>query len=967
MKRKIVIFSILFFALILNANLFERLLSTSREYSISQGEITVYTLRAVKTRYLDKAKLDTADLLNAALNALQNQLSETLINYDEEGKKVDVQIYNKRYATPVRRLRDLYDIAYVLRGVYSLIEKNYKPQPPLEMNDIEYIALNGLLRKLDPHSYIFTPKEFEEFTSSTEGNFGGLGIVISINDDGEIIVISPMSGTPAMEAGIEAGDIIVQINDESAINMSLTQAVERMRGEPDTSVTLRIRREGVPELIKFEVVRAIIKIESVVAEMPEPGIGYIKLTGFMENTYPTLLKELDNLRKKNMKGLVLDMRNNSGGLLSQAIRISDIFLDKGVIVATVGDNEKEIKEARPQKTDLLDVPIIVLINEGTASAAEIVTAALKKNNRATVMGRKSFGKGSVQNLFRIPGGGGLKLTVAQYLTPGNISIQSVGVTPDIELQPGYVSKEKIQIFNTDTNIMKEEDLREHITSKYAPEKPEFPAITIRYYKPYKDPEVLRKERRSARDGVFRSDEEIEIAIGMIKKHLKEEKPFMKAASSIKDKQWDIIISRLEDIGIPWKRTMTLRELNPDLLSIELLSSPRLKGGEDIELKFKAEYKGEQEVENLIGVFDTKIPFLQRIEIPFGTFKKSVERSVKVKLPESMPWRKEDVKVNISSGSVDNVITTRKIPIETVPAKMPEVVFSSLVIDSGDSVNGVMEPGEEVVLRVKMKNKGKGKLLDGRAMLINTNNSKEIFIVEGTHSVSLDPGEEKSFDFKLNLSDFNVEKDGTIGVSISVYDYKTRYNAGFSIPVSPRLDRCKFKKLSKEYIIPKGTPLYPSVLMETPIGTVLREGKVKVDGQCGGSFRLVNGKWVNREQIKPLKPDTKNAGLKTKYSIAMPAIDFDMSPKTVKSDSKVIEFTVSGCVEDVFVFQNNRKIFYERITDGNLKNKKYSIPLKFEERTNRITIMVKGKDKERNSIARKFIVYPKGEPSGEEDI
>jgi carboxyl-terminal processing protease len=967
MKRKAVLFLILFFALILNANLFERLMSTSREYSISQGEITVYTLRAVKTRYLDKTKLDASDLLNASLNALQNQLSETLLKYDEKEKRVDVQIYNSKYITPVRRLKDLYDIAYVLKGVYSLIEKNYKPELPLEMNDIEYIAINGLLRKLDPHSYIFTPKEFEEFTSSTEGNFGGLGIVISVNEDGEIVVISPMAGTPAMEAGIEAGDIIVQIEDESAINMSLTKAVERMRGEPDTSVTLRVRREGVPELIKFELKRAVIKIESVIAEMPEPGIGYIKLTGFMENTYPTLLRELDALRKKEMKGLVLDLRNNSGGLLSQAIKISDVFLDKGIIVATVGDDEKETKDAKSQKTDLLDVPMIVLINEGSASAAEIVTAALKKNGRAVVMGRKSFGKGSVQNLFRIPGGGGLKLTVAQYLTPGNISIQSVGITPDIELLPGFVSDEKIQLFNTESNFMKEEDLLEHIVSKYVPKKPEVPDLSIRYYKPYKDPEVLRKERRSERDGVYRSDDEIEIAIGMLGKHIEKDKPLMEAASSIKDKEWETIIGKLKETGVPWKRTISLKKVDPELLSIDLISNPVLKGGEDLELKFKATYKGEGEVENLIGMFDTKIPFLQKIEIPFGTFEKSVERTVKVKLPESMPWRKEDVAVKIYSGSVENLVTTKKIPIETVPVEMPEVVFSVLAVDTGSSVNGIIEPDEEVVIRIKMKNKGKGKLIDGRAMLINTNNSKEIFIVEGTHPISLEPGEVNAVDFKVKLNDFEIDDKSNVGLAVSLYDYKTRYNAGFTIKLSNRSEICQFSELSKEFEVSKGTKIFSSASMKSVYSTVSLNGKVSVDGQCGKSYRLVNGAWVDKETLKPVKPETEEAQYKNRFIIAMPSIDFDMSPEITKVNNTVIEFSVSGGVKDVFVFKNNTKIFYERITSDSKKGEKYSIPLSLEEKTNRITIMVKGKDKERSSVSRKFIVYPDGKPTGEEDI
>ncbi|HSA33578.1 MAG TPA: S41 family peptidase, partial [bacterium] len=364
MRKNLVLAFLLLFAIVLNGDIFDRLFSTSKSGSISQGEVTLFALHAMQNRYLNKAKLRPEDLLDKALEAIQEDFAEVVVFYDREKHKVFLQIYNKQHTIEVKRMNDLWDIAVVLRQAYSHFEKEYKPEGDREIGDIEYVAVNGILKKLDPHSYIFTPKEFEEFTSSTEGNFGGLGIVIQANEDGEIFVVSPIDGTPAERAGIVSGDVIVQINDESAINMSLNKAVERMRGQPGTPVSLYVRRKGAPSVIRFDLERAVIKIQSVVSSMPQKGIGYIKLSGFMENSYDQFVSALSDLRKKGMRALVLDMRGNSGGLLNQAIKISDLFLDRGVIVSTVGDDERDVSEASRQSSDILDVPVVVMVNEG---------------------------------------------------------------------------------------------------------------------------------------------------------------------------------------------------------------------------------------------------------------------------------------------------------------------------------------------------------------------------------------------------------------------------------------------------------------------------------------------------------------------------------------------------------------------------------------------------------------------------
>lgn len=966
MKRKIAVIVVLMFALVLNANLFERMFSTSRDYRISQGEVTIYALRAVKNKYLNKSKLKAADLLVEGLNAIQDQLPETLIRYDSAGNKVDVQIYNHTYTADVKRIRDLYDIAYVLKQVYGYIEKNYVPEPPLEMTDVEYIAVNGILKKLDPHSYIFTPKEFEEFTSSTEGNFGGLGIVISVNDDGEITVVSPMDGTPAMDAGIEANDVIVQIDDESAINMTLNKAVERMRGKPGTDVTIRIRREGVADILKFTITRAEIKIESVVSAMPKPGTGYIKLSGFMENTYPAMLSALEDLKKKGMKALILDMRNNTGGLLSQAIKISDLFLDKGVIVSTVGDDERDISEAQKQNTDVLDIPILVMINEGTASAAEIVTAALKKNGRASVVGRKSFGKGSVQNLFRIPSGGGLKLTIAQYLTPGDISIQSVGITPDIEIRPVFVHKDKISLFDSGEHITTEENLKEHIVSSYAPKKPEKPSVTVRYFKEYKDIDQLIKERRKEKIGAFKSDEEIDIALEVVNEMISNNIKPIDASSKIKDSEWDKIVAKLSENGIPWKKTVSLNQPQVNSLKVSLMSENTIRGGETYKLTMKAQIDGE--IENLIGVLETDIPFMRRIEIPFGTFSGSVERSINLKLPESIPWRKENAELKLFTSKPDNnPIKTETFVIETVPALNPEIVFSVLALDSGGSVDGIIQPGEEIRLIVNFRNEGKGSILDGRAMVINVDNSKEIFISNGTLSFNMAPGETKTAEFKFKINNFETKETLASKLAVSVYDYKTKYNSGFSVPILRSGAGCVFKAETANLFIEKGAQVFTSADLKTVYGSVSEKGSVKSTGRCDEIYLSEDGFWIRAEDVKAAPANTKTAktSLDLQFPVKMPVLVMDKSPVLSGNGKFNLEFKVKPSeTKDVFVFVNDRKQYYQRLA-GKDAQQTISVPLTFDKKVNKISVVAKGHDKEKTALRKKFAVFPEGEKEKEE--
>ena len=306
-----------------------------------------------------------------------------------------------------------------------------------EVNQSEVIdaAINGVLQSLDPYSSYMSPEMFENMQTETSGKFGGLGIEVGM-ESGVVKVISPIDNSPASRVGIKAGDYIVKINDIQVPGKSLTEAVDLMRGPVGTDIEITVRRVGEKKAIIFNITREIIEIESVKSKIIEEKIGYLRLTSFNENSSEQIKKKIKEIKKeKKVKGYILDLRNNPGGLLSQAIRISDFFLDHGEIVSTKSRKSLENRKWFSKKGDLIDgKTLIVLINYGSASASEIVAGALKEHKRAILIGENSYGKGSVQSIIPLKNNGAIRLTISKYYLPSGKSISEVGITPDIEIE-----------------------------------------------------------------------------------------------------------------------------------------------------------------------------------------------------------------------------------------------------------------------------------------------------------------------------------------------------------------------------------------------------------------------------------------------------------------------------------------------------------------------------------------------------
>jgi len=345
-----------------------------------------------------------------------------------------------------QNLDKLYEKIDLFSEVLEKINNEYVDE--IDQSEVMDSAINGVLQSLDPYSAYMNPEIFEEMQTETSGEFGGLGIEVTM-EAGVVKIITPIDDTPASRAGVKAGDYIVRINGEQVQGKTLMEAVNLMRGPVNTSIEITIRRKGLKKAKIFKIKREIIEIKSVASKLIEKEIGYLRLRAFNENSSDQLKKEISKLEKKeNLLGYIFDLRNNPGGLLSQAIKISDFFLDDGEIVSTKGRKNRENRKFFAKKGDKINgKPLIVLINNGSASAAEIVAGALQDQKRAILLGESTFGKGSVQSIIPLKNKGAIRLTISKYYLPSGKSISEIGVSPDIMVE----ESEENFVINTDSD------------------------------------------------------------------------------------------------------------------------------------------------------------------------------------------------------------------------------------------------------------------------------------------------------------------------------------------------------------------------------------------------------------------------------------------------------------------------------------------------------------------------------------
>jgi len=401
-----------------------------------------------------------------------------------------------------------YEELKLFSDVLDIVEKNYVD--PVDPKDLIEGAIHGMLASLDPHSSFLSANTYNELQIDTKGEFSGIGIVITMKDN-ILTVVSPIEGTPAHDAGIKSGDQIIKVDGETTKDMKLWEAVKKIRGKKGTTVLITVRQKGLEEAKEFTIVRDVIPLDSVHSHVLKPGYGYLRITNFRDNTYDDAVAALKELESGDtpIKGLVLDLRDNPGGLLDQSVKIADIFLEKGEIVSIKGRTGSEPKtySARPNGHKH-DYPIVLLINEGSASASEIVAGALQDHGRAVILGATSFGKGSVQAVEPLRDGYGLKLTIARYYTPKGNAIQAEGIKPDVLVEQRFLPEKE----TPKVPRMHEKDLKNHILPE--PEN-ELSKEAEQDLEPAADGEAEETERPEEVEELLKKDHQVQRALDIL--------------------------------------------------------------------------------------------------------------------------------------------------------------------------------------------------------------------------------------------------------------------------------------------------------------------------------------------------------------------------------------------------------------------------------------------------------------------
>lgn len=827
-RKRHLAFAILLVSTIVAATV--TLLPSSRAKSspkLAEGKLFEQALTAIEGNYIDPERISPRKMLDGALSRMQQEIPEILVK--EEGSNITVIVGLAKRLFPKGQIHTAADLKKIVHEILSFIAQNYHGDTPLE--EIEYAAIDGMLEELDPHSNFMPPKVYKEFQVGTRGEFGGLGIVISIKD-GMLTVVAPIEGTPASRAGIRAGDQILQINDESTINMSLTDAVNKMRGDVGTKVAIFTQRAG-QAVRKLTLTRALINIDSVQHTLLSEGgrrIGYIKVKSFQANTDEDIRAALKELHEggKSLDGLILDVRNNPGGLLNASVDFADHFLGEGTIVSTVGPHDQVIEKERAHPKGTQEAyPIILLINEGSASASEIVAGALQANDRAIVMGRRSFGKGSVQTIFELEGGSALKLTIAQYKPAGTQSIQLAGITPDIWLLPVTVDKKAINL--VEDISPSEVELEGHLGNSYTTGKGAkgHPRYSIKFLKAHEDEEKEKAVREYLKKPEVENDFEVLLArrllttAGSISRREMLERigtPLLKA----KEEQEQAINKALSQVGVDWS-TPTQKGSPRLTISYHLRSSgseiKRAKAGSKIELILSATNTGTSSYSQLIAVGQSDYPFLANREFPFGLISPGTTRtwSIPIELPEELP--RQDIAMDVTfeeaSGNVPEPLTII-IPVDEFP--QPSFAFSLGL--KPQAIGRSLATGTPVTLVVDVMNTGTGATSKETIATISNECGDKVFIEKGREKLGvIAPRSSRQAPFRFRLSPgFN---ESTCELKLTIADIKRM--AVLSKKVELLKDMTTIPKTGKSY-----SP--PVIKLETLPPTSTAKERIEINGK-----------------------------------------------------------------------------------------------------------------------------------------
>jgi len=887
----------------------------------------------VNRLYVYPERIKTAEMLKEALSWQERLIPEVLTDFTESTNTQTVTVDDISKTYDLSKIRRSKDMVEILQDALTFINSYRQTNETITANNIEYTAINGMLTQLDPHSIILPPKEFNEFKIGTTGKFGGLGMVVGLRD-GILMVISPIEGTPAARAGMKAGDKIIEIDGESTINMTLTESVGKLRGDPGTQVVLSVMTEKATEPKQVTLKREIIAIPTVESASLDNDLGYIKIRNFQDDTSQCLNEHLKRLKTSNnrIKGLIIDLRNNSGGLLDQAIEVADKFIEKGPIVVTVGPSghPREIQEARKTDTDEGPYPIVVLVDAGSASGAEIVAGALKENNRAVIVGDRSFGKGSVQQLIELMDGSALKLTIAKYLTPLFTDIQSVGITPDIKFIPATVIKDNINLFRGIV-ALREEDLKQHLDEH---PKGDTPFATIKYFLETKEKDKTEEPEEEAGDPYKLPDFNTDFHVLFAKKLLlntvtPQREAFLQNSLQIIAEttrlEEEKIAHALQKLDIDWSTGIGTGTSKSTVSYSTNPANGRGKAGEKITLTMTVTNIGEAPLYQLRGISSSKNGLFDKLEFILGKIEKGATKSYSttVEIPKNSLDREDEVSIKFeelnhhSPKDIKLNITTEALP-------RPLFAYSYQILDNGknsskNNGDGLIQTGEDIELLVFVKNVGEGPAEKNVITLKNLSN-KEVFIKNGRAEIGLlNPGEMKeaklSFFVKETLSSDKFNMDMIITDSV----FWTFLSNKLTFPVTP--SKNKLTQASSILKIGRNhTPLYSGMSFNSTVLSIMKDGTILMsDAKNSDWFRIIlpdnRHGWVSaKEALESIGAENKPNTLELFIQRIPPTITLSKSLSNILFGNDRLPMSAviedDTCVKHAYILINNDKVYYK---------------------------------------------------------
>jgi carboxyl-terminal processing protease len=977
-------------------------------YDLTQLKVVNETLRIVRDRYVDPKRVKPREMLLSALNYVQRDVPQVIVLHDENAPTVKVRVDTQEKEFHVDNVQGPWDVSARLREIFAFLQDNLR-NTDVDLREIEYAACNGMLHTLDPHSVLLSPEAYKEMNLSTTGQFGGLGIVISIRDQ-QLTVINPMPGTPAARAGIKRFDRILKINNESTLNMGLNEAVNHLRGAPGSKVTVWIHRDG-PDgwqgAKPFELTRETIRVQSVEHKLLDGNIGYVRIKQFQASTAADLDAALADMKKSGeLKGLVLDLRGNPGGLLEQAAKVADKFLVSGPIVATVGNPSegREEKVAHPEGTEP-NYPIVMLVSGTSASASEIVAGAMKNHDRAIVVGETTFGKGSVQLVFNdLPDKAALKLTIAQYLTePGDLSIQGTGVTPDIELDPMTVDEKEMDLY-VDGNGVKERDLTRSLSSSRARDG-QRPTEVVRYDLTQKERQELR-ERGGDPDDVFQMDFPIKFARDLAARIPWGKRPDqLRAAKQFINEQRAAELAKvaadLQKIGIDWSDAPALADGSPPLaapavdVKVETdRPSNEVVAGDPMTLKVTVTNKGTAPLYRLYAVTKSDNAMFDNKELVFGKLDPGKSRTASAplgwceteghkpgstaptpkdaprvcRIPRDAYSRADGIKIHFDEAR-GQAPPDAEVRVTTKALERPVFAFAYDIVDNRKgNGDGRLQRDEELTMFVTVKNVGKGRSYETQANLRNLSGDG-LLLHDGRFDISnMQPGESRRVAFTFDVQPQLADPEAKVELSISDHDLRESVVEKIRIPIAPPIAIAPGQGVTK--VKGPGADLFASPEVSGHVfGRLPANASATVLGTYGDFVKLSLG--GNRFGFAK-KSDLEAGGAAPAaivfddvLSHAVPDIELAAPQLATRDNHLVIKGTITddARVLDAYVFVGSRKVWYRSNRNG-ADPKKLALDADLPLRPGVNVVNIYARQSADDGLARKTFVIRKDGPNGE---